>query len=110
MTRCNSLQLAPAAPGAWQSAPLAETAPKAQLCATRGGKASSCTAYGHQAEANGSCALQKQDRFDIKADVPGVDKQAIKLNVAGDVLTLSVQKSETKQVRAECVSASETSS
>ena len=45
--------------------------------------------------------MQKQDRFDIKADIPGVDKRAINLSVDGDVLTLSVQKSEAQQVRAE---------
>ena len=45
------------------------------------------------------CCAQTADKFQIKADIPGVTKQDIKLNVDGDVLSLSVQKAEQKQVR-----------
>ena len=44
------------------------------------------------------CCAQTADKFQIKADIPGVTKQDIKLNVDGDVLSLSVQKAEQKQV------------
>lgn len=36
------------------------------------------------------------DQFEIKADVPGLRKQDIKLNVDADVLSISVDKSESK--------------
>ena len=42
--------------------------------------------------------LQKEQAFEIKADVPGVDKKDIKLSVDGDVLSLSVQKTQAKEV------------
>lgn len=42
--------------------------------------------------------LQKEQAFEIKADVPGVDKKDIKLSVDGDVLSLSVQKAQAKEV------------
>jgi Hsp20/alpha crystallin family len=42
---------------------------------------------------------QKERAFEIKADVPGVDKKDIKLSVDGDVLSLSVQKTQSKEVR-----------
>ena len=41
---------------------------------------------------------QKEQAFEIKADVPGVDKKDIKLSVDGDVLSLSVQKTQAKEV------------
>jgi len=41
--------------------------------------------------------VEKDKEFDIKADVPGVDKNDIKLNVEGDVLTIGVQKEEKKE-------------
>jgi len=46
-------------------------------------------------------AAQTADKFQIKADIPGVTKQDIKLNVDGDVLSLSVQKAEQKQDKKE---------
>lgn len=41
--------------------------------------------------------VEKEQAFEIKADVPGVDKKDIKLSVDGDVLSLSVQKSQAKE-------------
>jgi HSP20 family molecular chaperone IbpA len=41
--------------------------------------------------------VEKEKAFEIKADVPGVDKKDIKLNVEGDVLSLSVQKTQNKE-------------
>jgi Hsp20/alpha crystallin family len=46
--------------------------------------------------------LQKEQAFEIKADVPGVDKKDIKLSVDGDVLSLSVQKTQAKEVSHIC--------
>lgn len=37
--------------------------------------------------------IETKEAFDIKADIPGVDRQAIKLCVDGDTLSLSVHKS-----------------
>jgi HSP20 family protein len=45
--------------------------------------------------------IEKKDSFEIKADVPGVKKSDIKLNVDGDVLSLSVQKTESQQDKKE---------
>jgi HSP20 family protein len=45
--------------------------------------------------------VETADKFQIKADIPGVTKQDIKLNVDGDVLSLSVQKAEQKQDKKE---------
>lgn len=38
------------------------------------------------------------DKFEIKADVPGLSKQDIKLNVDADVLSISVEKAQEKKV------------
>lgn len=40
--------------------------------------------------------LMIADQFEIKADVPGVSKQDIKLNVDADVLSISVDKAQKK--------------
>ena len=47
---------------------------------------------------NAACMPQKEQSFEIKADVPGVDKKDIKLSVDGDVLSLSVHKTQSKEV------------
>lgn len=38
-------------------------------------------------------SLQTPKAFEVKADLPGVDKKDVKVNVDGDVLSLSVEKS-----------------
>lgn len=40
--------------------------------------------------------LMIADQFEIKADVPGVSKQDINLNVDADVLSISVDKAQKK--------------
>lgn len=45
--------------------------------------------------------VETDKSFTVKADVPGVKKEDIKLNVDGDVLSLSVQKSESKEDKKE---------
>ncbi len=37
--------------------------------------------------------LQTPKAFEVKADLPGVEKKDIKVNVDGDVLSLAVEKS-----------------
>jgi len=41
--------------------------------------------------------VEKKDQFEIKADVPGVSKQDINLNVDADVLSISVDKVQEKE-------------
>lgn len=41
--------------------------------------------------------LQNDKGYSLKADIPGVDKQNIKLDVEKDVVTLSVQQSTSKE-------------
>lgn len=41
--------------------------------------------------------IEKPDKFEIRADVPGVDKNDLKLSVDGDVLTIAVDKREEKE-------------
>jgi HSP20 family protein len=36
--------------------------------------------------------MEKEGNFELRADIPGVDKKDIKLNVEGDVLSISVEK------------------
>lgn len=45
--------------------------------------------------------IEKKNCFEIKADVPGVNKSDIKLSVDGDVLSLSVQKTAAKEDKKE---------
>lgn len=41
--------------------------------------------------------IEKPNKFEILADVPGVDKKDIKLTVDGDVMSLTVQKAKSKE-------------
>lgn len=43
------------------------------------------------------CASQTPKAFEVKADMPGVDKKDVKVNVDGDVLTLSVERNASKK-------------
>jgi HSP20 family protein len=45
--------------------------------------------------------LQKPKSWDITAEIPGVDKKDIKVQVDGDVLSLSVEKSAAKEDKKE---------
>jgi HSP20 family protein len=41
--------------------------------------------------------VEKEKAIEVHADIPGVQKSDIKLNVEGDILTISVQKEEKKE-------------
>lgn len=41
--------------------------------------------------------MQDDDQFQIKADVPGIDKNDIRVSVDGDALTLSVEHTSTTE-------------
>ena len=46
-------------------------------------------------------AVQTKNAFEVKADLPGVDKKDIKVNVEGDVLTISHDRSAEKREKKE---------
>ena len=46
-------------------------------------------------------SMQTPKTWEISADLPGTDKQDIKVQVDGDVLTLSVEKSAAKEDKKE---------
>jgi HSP20 family protein len=41
--------------------------------------------------------VEKQDHFEVYADMPGVTKEDIKLDVDGDVLTFGIEQKEEKE-------------
>ena len=41
--------------------------------------------------------MQTKNAFEVKADLPGVEKKDIKVNVDGDVLTISHERAEKKE-------------
>ena len=45
--------------------------------------------------------MQTKNAFEVKADLPGVDKKDIKVNVEGDVLTISHDRSAEKKEKKE---------
>jgi len=45
--------------------------------------------------------MQTKTAFEVKADLPGVEKKDIKVNVEGDVLTISQERAAKKEDRKE---------
>ena len=45
--------------------------------------------------------MQTKNAFEVKADLPGVEKKDIKVNVEGDVLTISHERAGKKEDRKE---------
>ena len=45
--------------------------------------------------------VQTKTAFEVKADLPGVEKKDIKVNVEGDVLTISYERAAKKEDRKE---------
>lgn len=45
--------------------------------------------------------LQTKNAFEVKADLPGVEKKDIKVNVDGDVLTISHERADKKEDKKE---------
>ena len=54
-----------------------------------------CTLFGAD-DKKPICELQTPKAFEVKADMPGVDKKDVKVNVDGDVLSLSVEQNASK--------------
>lgn len=54
-----------------------------------------CTLFGADDKKH-ICELQTPKAFEVKADMPGVDKKDVKVNVDGDVLSLSVEQNASK--------------
>ncbi|KAL6784313.1 hypothetical protein ACKKBG_A05660 [Auxenochlorella protothecoides x Auxenochlorella symbiontica] len=59
---------------------------------SRGALRTGCSVNGHSP----LCA-QDKSKFLIKADIPGVNKEDIKVTTEGDTLSLSVEKTEEKK-------------
>lgn len=40
--------------------------------------------------------FEKEDHYGVRADLPGIPKENIKINLEGDLLTLSAERSESR--------------